>query len=57
MQIADRIRVVLIGADQFSCSWTSRKVAVNYREGDTGRATVISLEIPIAWPLSTDRVH
>jgi tetratricopeptide (TPR) repeat protein len=45
MQIADRNHVVLIGADQFSCSWTSQKVAVNYREGDTGKATVFSLEI------------
>ncbi|HVR22766.1 MAG TPA: tetratricopeptide repeat protein, partial [Candidatus Polarisedimenticolia bacterium] len=45
MHIADRNHVVLIGADQFSCSWTSQKVAVNYREGDTGKATVISLEI------------
>jgi len=45
VQIADRNRVVLIGADQFSCSWTSQKVAVNYREGDTGKASVISLEI------------
>jgi tetratricopeptide (TPR) repeat protein len=45
MQIADRNHVVLIGADQFSCSWTSQKVAINYREGDTGIATVISLEI------------
>lgn len=45
LQIADRNRVVLIGADRFSCSWTSQKVAVNYREGDTGQASVISLEI------------
>jgi Tfp pilus assembly protein PilF len=45
VQIADRNRVVLIGADQFSCSWTSQKVAVNYREGDTGKASLISLEI------------
>jgi hypothetical protein len=44
-QIADRNHVVLIGADQFSCSWTSQKVAVNYREGETGKATMISLEI------------
>jgi hypothetical protein len=41
-QIADRTHVVLLGADQFSCSWTSQKVAVNYREGDAGKATVIS---------------
>jgi hypothetical protein len=45
MQIADRNHVVIIGADQFSCSWTSQKVAVHYREGDAGKATLISLEI------------
>jgi len=28
-----------------SCSWTSQKVAVHYGEGDTGKASVISLEI------------
>jgi tetratricopeptide (TPR) repeat protein len=45
MQVADRNHVVLIGTDQFSCSWTRQKVAVNYREGDAGKISVISLEI------------
>ena len=45
MKIANKSHVVLIGADQFSCSWTRRKVAINYREGEAGGINVISLEI------------
>jgi hypothetical protein len=45
MKIADRSHVVLLGADQFSCSWLKLKVAVNYREGNNGEISVISLEI------------
>jgi hypothetical protein len=42
--VANRAHLILMGADQFSCSWTKQKVAINYRaaEGDTD---VISLEI------------
>jgi hypothetical protein len=43
--VTDRRHVVLIGADEFSCSWNKQKVAVNYRETAEGEATVISLEI------------
>ncbi len=45
MKIADKSHVVLVGADQFSCSWVKQKVAVNYREGNNGEISVISLEI------------
>ena len=44
LKVANRTHLILMGADQFSCSWTKQKVAINYRasEGDTD---VISLEI------------
>jgi len=45
MKIADKSHVILIGADRFSCSWFKQKVAVNYREGNPGEISVISLEI------------
>ena len=45
MTINDRNHVVLIGADEFSCSWKKQKVAVNYRETGTGLGSVISLEL------------
>jgi hypothetical protein len=44
MTVADRNHLVLIGADNFSCSWSNQKVAINYRETG-GEASVISLEI------------
>jgi hypothetical protein len=45
MKVADKDHLVLIGADEFSCSWTKQKVAVNYREPADGQASVLSLEI------------
>jgi tetratricopeptide (TPR) repeat protein len=45
MKIADKSHLILIGADRFSCSWFKQKVAVNYREDNTGEISVISLEI------------
>jgi tetratricopeptide (TPR) repeat protein len=45
MMVADRNHLVLIGADNFSCSWSNQKVAINYRETSDGPANVISLEI------------
>jgi len=45
LSVADRKHVLLIGADQFSCSWSKQKVAVNYREADTGETSVMSVEI------------
>jgi tetratricopeptide (TPR) repeat protein len=45
MNVADRGHFILIGADEFSCSWNKRKVAVNYRETSEGAGNVISLEM------------
>jgi len=45
MMVPDRNHLVLIGADNFSCSWNNQKVAINYRETNNGEANVISLEI------------
>jgi Flp pilus assembly protein TadD len=45
LKVADKHHVIVIGADQFSCAWTVKKVAVNYRQGGTGETDVISLEI------------
>jgi len=45
MKVADVSHVVVIGADAFSCEWTNRKIAVNYREVGDGQNNVISMEI------------
>jgi tetratricopeptide (TPR) repeat protein len=45
MTVPDRNHLVLIGADEFSCSWNKEKIAVNYRETAAGQGSVISLEI------------
>jgi cytochrome c-type biogenesis protein CcmH/NrfG len=45
IKVADLNHMVLIGADKFSCSWSRRKVAVNYRETADGEAIMISLEL------------
>jgi len=41
----DRSKLVLIGADAFSCAWKNKPVAVNYREIGTGAGELISLEL------------
>jgi tetratricopeptide (TPR) repeat protein len=45
LTITDKDQMVLIGEDHFSCSWSKKKVAVNFRQGDSGENSVISLEI------------
>ncbi len=45
MQIADRAKVVLIGAEQFSCGWKNVKVAVNYKNSGALQGDIISLEL------------
>jgi Tfp pilus assembly protein PilF len=45
LSVNDRKHVLLIGADQFSCSWSNRKIAVNYREDGSGQTSVMSVEI------------
>lgn len=45
LKIADKHQLILIGADEFSCSWTNKKVAVNYRQDGGGETKVMSLEL------------
>jgi Flp pilus assembly protein TadD len=45
MKVADTNRVILIGADKFSCAWNKQKVAMNYRETPEGESNVVSLDI------------
>lgn len=45
MLTSDYKHLVVIGADEFSCSWTGRKVAVNYRQKQAGQGTLVSLEL------------
>ena len=45
MQVADSKHVLLIGTDEFSCSWTQKKVALNYRPTGDLAGTVVSIEI------------
>ena len=37
-------KLILIGADEFSCSWKSRKVSVNYRKSGDDQGNLVSLE-------------
>jgi hypothetical protein len=43
--IHDSAHLVLIGADDFSCNWTNKNVAINYRERTDGEGDVVSLEV------------
>jgi hypothetical protein len=45
LKVADKNRVILMGADHFSCSWSNQKVAVNYRQNDSGETSVMSVEL------------
>jgi Flp pilus assembly protein TadD len=45
MTVMDRNHLILIGVDEFSCTWNKQKVAVNYRETSETEGSVISLEI------------
>lgn len=45
MAISDREKVVLIGAEQFSCEWKNVKVAVNYKSSGALQGDVVSLEM------------
>ena len=42
---ANRDKLVLMGADTFSCDWKNQRVAVNYRESSAGQGDLVSLEI------------
>ena len=45
LTVSDRNHLIVMGADQFSCAWSKRKVAVNYRTNETGETSVMSLEL------------
>jgi len=45
VHVRDVAKMVLIGADRFSCNWTNRTVAVNYHERADGDGEVVSLEM------------
>ena len=45
LRVADRAKVLLIGADQFSCDWKGKTVAINYRPQAAGSGDVVSLEL------------
>ena len=45
MQVSDSTHVLLIGADNFSCSWAQKKVAINYHETSDSTGSVFSIEI------------
>jgi tetratricopeptide (TPR) repeat protein len=44
LRAKDRAKLPLIGAEQFSCAWKDKAVAVNYREVGEGAGDLISLE-------------
>jgi hypothetical protein len=41
----DGTRVIVIGADNFSCDWANRKVAINYRQTGDATGDIVSLEL------------
>ncbi|MBI3645108.1 MAG: tetratricopeptide repeat protein [Acidobacteriales bacterium] len=45
LRVRDSGHVVLIGADEFSCDWKNRAVAINYRDRPDGEGDVVSVEV------------
>ena len=45
LHVGDSKHVVLIGADEFSCDWKNKSVALNYRERQNGEGDVVSIEV------------
>ncbi len=45
LHVPDTKHVIVIGADTFSCGWTSQKLAVNYVETSPGGGEVMSVEV------------
>jgi tetratricopeptide (TPR) repeat protein len=45
LHIRDSAHMILLGADEFSCDWKGKSVAVNYRERPDGDGDVVSVEI------------
>src|ERR1041385_4727719 len=44
MRAPESKKLILIGADEFSCSWKNRKVSVNYRKKLPDQGNLVSLE-------------
>ena len=45
LKVADSNKIVLIGADKFSCSWSNKNVALNFSPTSADEGKVVSLEI------------
>jgi Flp pilus assembly protein TadD len=45
MKTQDREKLVLIGADKFSCGWSNVRVAVNYKNSGVNTGDMVSLEL------------
>ncbi len=45
LRAGDYKSLLLIGADDFSCSWRDRKVSVNYKPGGSADGDLVSLEV------------
>jgi tetratricopeptide (TPR) repeat protein len=45
VHVADSAHVVVIGADEFSCDWAGKIVAVNYHQRADGDGEVVSVEL------------
>ena len=45
MLAPDAKKMVVMGADSLSCSWTNKKVAVNYRKSGDNEGQLVSLEL------------
>lgn len=45
MRTQDSKKLVLIGAEKFSCAWKNQSVAVNYRASANGAGDLVSLEV------------
>jgi Flp pilus assembly protein TadD len=45
LHVRDSGHVIVIGADQLSCDWKNKNLAVNYRERPDGEGDVVSLEV------------
>ena len=45
LHVHDSAHVIVIGADELSCEWKNKSLAVNYRERPDGEGDVVSLEV------------
>lgn len=45
LHVRDHAHVIVIGANEFSCDWKGKAIAVNFRERPNGEGDVVSVEI------------